>query len=280
MFPNDVLSFSLRGNVPLLSIHSDPVDNWSLRHSAKRCDALGRIMASSVLKDLKPIKGLHPFHATVEEDLRCAALRLVLCCAVLPSNNIDAPFRCRTLLQRTPDKYLSLGSVHDLTRCGMAHGIELPPPLTKEHIATVEAMRSIERRALFSDIRILRLEIGPLLREIVEFISRREGEGQLPPTVKMQLVGGHDTQLIPLMTALSLFPGTHWPDYGTTFAVEVWRDPQKPREVGIVQVVINGEVVLKTSLSAFVIMIAHLIPADYEADCQAFARKFGVANVP
>jgi hypothetical protein len=191
---------------------------------------------------------------------------------------ISRLFGARTLLDHTPDAYLSLGSVHDLMRCSLAHGIALPPPLTPEHVATVEALRSVERRALFSDLRILRLEIGPLLREILDFVTYGGPASRIPSGVKFQLVGGHDTQLIPLMVALSLFPGTHWPDYGTTFAVEVWRHQHNPKGAGLVQVLVNGDVVLRTTLSAFVATIAYLIPVDYDAECAAFASKFAGGN--
>jgi hypothetical protein len=74
MFPDDVIAFSARGGAPLVHVHSDAADNWALVHGNKRCRALGTVSASKILKDLKPAQALHPFHATVVDDLRCGSL--------------------------------------------------------------------------------------------------------------------------------------------------------------------------------------------------------------
>lgn len=170
------------------------------------------------------------------------------------------------------------GSLYDLVRCSTAHGIDLPAPLTPAHAAAIESARALERRRMYSDPKLLRLEVGPLLAEVLGFMLGPgrdvpdSGSHKRPPGVLFELVGAHDSQLVPLLVALSAFPGTHWPDYGTTMAFELWGkdgvplDQLQPADE-VVQVLVNGSVIMRTRLDTFAGIVEHLIPDNYEQEC-------------
>lgn len=177
---------------------------------------------------------------------------------------------------------------HELGKCLHAHGRPLPPVLAR-HLAQLGAAAATDFSARAASPPLARLSIGRVVGYVMdEVVARARGvraedaeaaaeteeeaawaaERHLPqagPGHRLTLLSGHDTTIIPMLSALGVFDD-RWPDYAAYIELLLLQD----RDSGALslRVAYKGRVVKQLPLHEFIRTVRPLVPHDYERECR------------
>ena len=114
--------------------------------------------------------------------------------------------------------------------------------------------------------KITQLAMYPFLSEIVGFMDHAIQEG----TNKFVIHSGHDTTIIPLLSAMGVFDG-EWPPYASHIFFELWRNHNSYA----IRIVYNGNALklpvcgdVMCPLNVFKRFVAQLVDHSYMQECQ------------
>lgn len=80
----------------------------------------------------------------------------------------------------------------------------------------------------------MKLSIGPLVEHMINNLDLDEKKAK-----KMYMFSGHDTSLIPLLSAFDIW-AAEWPYYGSNISLELWSRKDDPSKK-FVRTLYNGE---------------------------------------
>ncbi|CAM9787358.1 unnamed protein product [Ectocarpus sp. 12 AP-2014] len=94
----------------------------------------------------------------------------------------------------------------------------------------------------FEQREMARLSLGPFLAELLTLVGARGyetgvPEAGMPSTPKLAIFSGHDSTLVPILTALKIYDDV-WPPYASYITLDVAEDEQGGGR--LVRVVFNG----------------------------------------
>ena len=120
---------------------------------------------------------------------------------------------------------LRLDQAREVLVCALTHGDPLPTGLTEEEVLSLLSINAVQWDTLYSDRVVGKLGMGRLVHEILsEWLEPAAAssdaivEGGVP---KIVLLSGHDSTLIPFLSALDLFHDKRWPAYASHIRIEL-----------------------------------------------------------
>eukprot|EP00753_Platysulcus_tardus_P022652 PLAT9862.1.p1 GENE.PLAT9862.1~~PLAT9862.1.p1 ORF type:complete len:441 (-),score=97.17 PLAT9862.1:97-1395(-) len=167
--------------------------------------------------------------------------------------------------------------------CLAAHGYPLPGGMTAERLADLSRYVSHRWHSWYAPPLMARLSLGRVVGEVMNsMLATVSGED----AVRFQLMAGHDTTIIPLLTAFAVTdedgkPYRSWPPYMANLIVELWEDESVPASPTSpsrfhVRLRYNGRVVAYEDgdddgfvpFSAFRRAVSQFIPTSHKQECK------------
>mmetsp|Transcript_25575 Transcript_25575/g.33295 ORF Transcript_25575/g.33295 Transcript_25575/m.33295 type:complete len:426 (+) Transcript_25575:98-1375(+) len=125
-----------------------------------------------------------------------------------------------------------------------AHGLKQPYPELVPLLDRIDRLGGLQLGSLLkggggwaNELETSKLAIGKLLGEVLDRLGEHASHPG-PPT--LYLVSAHDTTLVPMLSALSLYDG-NWPPYASYISFELWEETdERGAPMHTVRVLFNG----------------------------------------
>ncbi|CAB1097137.1 unnamed protein product [Ectocarpus sp. CCAP 1310/34] len=142
-----------------------------------------------------------------------------------------------------PEDDVKWTTVREVLSCYEAHGVALPAgAISSGLVEGVVDYTGWMWGRWFEQREMTRLSLGPFLAELLTLVGARGHEtgvpeAGMPSTPKLAIFSGHDSTLVPILTALKIYDDV-WPPYASYITLDVAEEEQGGGR--LVRVVFNG----------------------------------------
>lgn len=117
-----------------------------------------------------------------------------------------------------PEGGLRLDQAREVLVCALSHGDALPAGVSDHDVGELLTINAKQWDVLYSDSTVAALGMGRLLAEVDEHLTAAAKGDEGAP--RLVLLSGHDSTIVPLLSALGLFD-RRWPPYAAHVRIEL-----------------------------------------------------------